>query len=100
MYTWYVNVTGDVQVYKGDVNESEFCDFTPQMAELATTNIEEFNKKFHFWNEVGMGKKYIKPCKYFIPNQYKEAFFMCISEPVGFPTSCGVTNVNVSDFLD
>lgn len=92
-FTWYVNLAGDVQVYEGNINEDLFWEY-----EDAKDVEKHIAFDGRFWDKDFFEK--FTPCKYFIPSEYKEAFFMCIGEPVASPSFSGVTNVNVSDFLD
>lgn len=98
-YTWYVNSMGDVQIYKGDINENYILDYlTIENAELHSKSVERFIFEFNLKDDV-LKEKYI-PCKYYIPSDFADMFFTTIGSPTYYHGASGCTDVELSDFLD
>ncbi|MEH7481137.1 hypothetical protein V7157_08475 [Neobacillus drentensis] len=117
-YTWYVNLVGQVQVYEGDINESLINDvYTLEEAKKDQSIKHEHRKMVHkkkygglrglfnnetttTWEVDRVTYEKRPQIKYWIPEEYVEAFFMCIEEINPGPCSYGVTGVDLSKFLD
>ncbi|AVQ98158.1 hypothetical protein OBCHQ24_03635 [Oceanobacillus iheyensis] len=117
-FTWYVNFRGDVQIYEGNINETLINDVYTVDEAMKDQSIKHEhrkpvykkrysglkglfnNEKNIIWDidKVTIEKR--PPIKYWIPEEHAETFFFCIGELLQRPGSSGLTEVDISEFLD
>lgn len=118
IYSWFYNRESQVQIYEGNVGRQDMLPAYTLADAMKDQYIEHkhyktvFKKRYKglrgfFSNEYNRLQEVervtyesLPPILYWIPSSYAEAFFYCIEEPVPLTDTCGVTFVDVTEFLE